>query len=87
MIWPFWTPARSRRTQARFARFKNETKSGQALSQAAGLQGTRCLARPPPEIFHFAATFSWVLVRALSQQVAQKGAKGASEHFLPKVEF
>ena len=82
MIWPFSTPARSRRTQVRFARFKNETKSRQALSQAAGLQGARCLARPPADIVHFSATFSWVLVRALSQpmgKVAQKGAKGGSE--------
>ena len=77
-----FAPARSRRTQARFARFKNETKSRQALSQAAGLQGSRCLARPPADIFQFSATFAWALVRALSQpmgKVAQKGAKGGSE--------
>ena len=76
---------RSRRTQARFARFENEAESRQALSQAAGLEGTRCLARPPAEIFHFSATFSWVLVRGLSQpmgEVAQKGAKGGSETLL-----
>ena len=84
MILALLTPARSRRTQARFARLNNETKSCEERSQAAGLEGARWFARPPAEIFHFSATFCWVLVRALSQPMGQVGQKGAKNNFSPK---
>ena len=84
LILALLTPARSRRTQARFARLNNETKSREEPSQAAGLEGARWLARPPAEIFHFSATFSWVLVRALSQPMGRVGQKGAKNNFSPK---
>ena len=71
MIWPFSTPTRSRRTQAQFARFKNETKSRRALSQAAGLQAARGALPARRQKFSFSATFSWVLVRALSQPMGK----------------
>ena len=84
----FSTPARSRRPQARFARFNNETKRRQELSQAAGLQWARCLARPPAEIFRFPATFpgSWSgAFHSLCEGWLKKTRKGLRKHFSPKV--